>query len=47
MSKKITKTKELYRKNMPKFIELCNKPAKDIIAICERYLKDKRPDNYL
>lgn len=47
MSKKITKTKELYRKNMPKFIELCNKPTKDIIAICERYLKDKCPNNYL
>lgn len=33
--------------NMPKFLELCNKPTKDIIAICEHYLKDKCPNNYL
>ena len=44
---KITKIKAIYKKNMPKFVELCNKPAKDIIAICERYLKDKCPDSYL
>ena len=44
---KMLKIKELYRKNMPGFVELCNKPNKDIIAICERYLKDKCPNNYL
>lgn len=45
--KKMSKMKELYRKNMPEFVKLCNKPTKDIIAICERYLKDKCPNNYL
>ena len=38
---------ELYRKNMPKFVELCNKPVKDIIEICELYLKDKCPNHFL
>lgn len=47
MSENLAKRKELYRKNMPAFVELCNKPAKDIIEICERYLKDKFPNNYL
>jgi hypothetical protein len=44
---KMSKIKEKYKKNMPKFVELCNKQTKDIIAICERYLKDKCLNNYL
>ena len=44
---KMAKIKAKYKKNMPKFVELCNKPTKDIIAICERYLKDKCPNSYL
>lgn len=47
MIEKMSKIQELYRKNMPKFVDLCNKPTKDIIAICERYLKDKCPNHYL
>lgn len=44
---KMDKIKAAYEKNMPAFIELCNKPAKDIIEICERYLKYMCPNNYL
>jgi hypothetical protein len=44
---KMSKIKATYKKNMPEFVELCNKPTKDIIAICERYLKDNCPDSYL
>ena len=47
MSENLSKISELYRKNMPKFVELCNKPTSNIIAICERYLKDKCPNSYL
>ena len=44
---KMTKIKAKYEKNVSKFVELCNKSTKDIIAICERYLKDKCPNSYL
>lgn len=44
---KMAKIKATYKKNMPAFVELCNKPIKDIIAICESYLKYKCPNSYL